>query len=303
MNYESCTLCPRRCFADRTDHKTGSCGSTDTVRIGRAALHFYEEPCISGTRGSGAVFFTGCPLRCVYCQNAEISRKGTGRALTVRELAEVFLKLQESGAHNLNLVTPTHFAPSIIEAAAIAKAQGFSLPIVYNTSGYETVEAVKALRGTVDVYLTDFKYGESALAKAFSGAPDYPEVAMKALGEMVRSIESSTGGEPFAFDEHGLMKKGVIVRHLVLPGHIRNSKAVIRTLYEAYGDRIYMSIMNQFTPVVRNDIYPELNRRLTKREYDRVVDYALSLGVKNAFIQEGKTQSASFIPVFDGSVL
>ena len=298
MKLSPCDLCPRKCNADRTGGKYGVCASGSDVRIARAALHFYEEPCISGTRGSGTVFFTGCNLRCVYCQNYEISRGNCGATLSVQELADIFLRLQRDGAHNVNLVTPTHFALQIIEAVRIARGSGLTIPVVYNTGGYETEEAIRALRDTVDIYLTDFKYMDPALAKSLSGAEDYPLRAMEALREAVRQVEEKGGA---VFDESGIMQRGVIVRHLVLPGHVKNSKAVIRRLHETFGDRIFLSIMNQYTPVRKIDAFPELNRRVTRREYDRVISYALDLGVQSGFFQEGATQSESFIPPFDGT--
>ncbi len=300
MDLSACDLCPRHCGVDRLNDQKGFCGMPDTVMLARAALHFYEEPCISGKEGSGAVFFTGCGLRCVYCQNFGISRGKGGFPVTIPELAGIFLDLQSQGANNVNLVMPTHYSAGIRRAIRIARKKGFTIPVVYNTSGYETVEAIRYLQDDVDVYLTDFKYCTPALAKAFSGAEDYPEKAKEALREMVRVLEKR-GGDLNRFDERGMMKQGIVVRHLLLPGHVNESKAVLKYLYETYGDRIYYSIMNQYTPVREIPAHPELNRRVTKREYERLLDYALDLGIRNAFIQEGKTQEASFIPAFDGT--
>lgn len=293
----SCKICPRNCGVDRKSN-FGYCKSGKKVKVARASLHLWEEPCISGTNGSGTVFFTGCNLGCVYCQNRKISSGGGGRELTETQLSKVFLKLQEKGAHNINLVTPTHFILPVILAVKLAKDNGLSIPIVYNTSGYETKEAIRALNGIVDIYLTDFKYMSSDLSKRYSFAPDYPEVAKSALYEMVSEV-----GSPF-INENGLMESGVIVRHLVLPNCTDDSKAVIEYLYKTYGDTIFISIMNQFTPLENSESYPEINRKITDKEYNKVVDFALSLGVENAFIQEGDTQSESFIPDFDcGEIL
>ena len=293
--YQSCTLCPRECHADRLSGKKGACGENSVLRVGRAALHMWEEPCISGTRGSGAVFFSGCSLRCIFCQNYEIAQGNCAREISGDRLSEIFLELQEKGAANINLVTATHFAPAVIGALKKAKAQGMYLPVIYNSSGYERVKTVQMLEEVVDVWLPDFKYMSAELAARYSHAPDYPEVAKTALAEMVRQV----GGDQTTFDEDGIMKRGVIVRHLELPGCIEDSKAVIRYLYKTYGNNIYISIMNQYTPMEGiGKKFPELNRKLTEREYDELVDYAISIGVENGFIQEGETASESFIPPF-----
>lgn len=292
---KECNLCPRKCGADRKNGKAGICGvSGKNILAARAALHFWEEPCISGQRGSGTVFFSGCPLRCVYCQNYQIANTEVGMEISEKRLGEIFLELQEKGAHNINLVTPTHYTPEIVRAVTKAKEQGLRLPIVYNCSGYEKVETLKMLRGIVDIYLTDFKYMKREPAARYSKAPDYPEIVRAALEEMV----DQTGEAEF--DEEGMMKSGVIVRHLLLPGHVRNARAVVKYVYETYGDRVYFSLMNQYTPLpqVKKD-FPELDRKVTRREYQRLVSYALELGVENAFIQEGKTAEESFIPMFD----
>lgn len=290
MNRE-CSLCPRMCRTDR-EKTTGYCGVTKTLRVARAALHFWEEPCISGTEGSGAVFFAGCNLRCVFCQNYEIAGGQQGKEITVQRLAEIFLNLQEQGANNINLVTGTHYVPQIAEALAAAKEQGLGLPVVFNCGGYERVETLRMLEGLVDIYLPDFKYMDSERARRYSHAPDYPETAKSALAEMVRQQP-----EPI-FDERGMMRKGVIVRHLMLPGGIKDSKAVVEYLYGTYEERIYISLLNQYTPLSHVAAYPEINRKLKKCEYDRLVDYAISLGVENGFIQEGETAEESFIPAF-----
>lgn len=310
-----CNLCPRGCMADRDAGQRGVCGETSTLRAARAALHMWEEPCISGTRGSGTIFFSGCPLRCVYCQNARIADGSVGREISTGRLGEIMLEQQERGANNINLVTPTHFVPQIAEAIVCARKAGLAIPVVYNTSAYETVETLKMLDGLVDVYLPDMKYYASGLAARYSNAPDYPETAKTAIAEMVRQVGkvrfaraggasrrlADAGGTGEICEvEDGIMLKGVIVRHLLLPGNLRDSKAIVRYLYDTYGDRIYISIMNQYTPMPGiGGRFPELDRKVTAEEYDELVDYAVSLGVENGFIQEGETASESFIPDFD----
>ena len=289
-----CTLCPRECHVDRTAGKKGYCRATDELAVARAALHMWEEPCISGEEGSGTVFFSGCPLGCIYCQNHNISRGLAGKAITTERLAEIFLELQGKGANNINLVTPSHYVPQITEALDISRRKGLTIPIVYNCSGYEKVETLKLLEGYVDIYLPDLKYISYEPAAKYSNCRDYFPVAAKALEEMVRQAEEAK------FDERGIMQKGVIVRHLALPGYLEDSKRIIKYLYETYGNRIYISIMNQYTPIIMSDVYPELNRRITEEEYKELVDYAVELGVENGFIQEGETALESFIPEFNG---
>ncbi len=296
LSSSPCNLCPRECGVMRGEGQAGYCLSDQRIFVARAALHMWEEPCISGEVGSGTVFFSGCNLRCVYCQNYEIAAGKRGREVSTEELSDIFLMLQEKGAANINLVTPDHYINQIAEAIGQAKAKGLSLPVVYNGSGYEKKEAIRNLAGIVDIFLTDFKYMDEELAEKYSKAPDYPAVAMAALAEMVRITGEAV------FDEKGMMRKGVIVRHLLLPGHKKNAKEVVKYLYETYGDRIYISLMNQYTPFARlseNPAYKELCRKVTKREYEAVVDYAIDLGVRNAFIQEGDTAKESFIPEFD----
>lgn len=290
-----CNLCPRACNVDRDSGKTGYCGETSQIRVARTSLHQWEEPCITGEYGSGTVFFTGCNLRCVFCQNHNIADGSVGQVFTVEELAQAFLRLQEKKASNINLVTAGHFAGQVAEALKRAKANGLTIPIVYNSSGYEAVESLRFLDGLVDVYLPDCKYFSPEISKNYSHAEEYFEVAAKAVEEMVRQV-----GEP-VFDEKGIMQKGVIVRHLVLPGHTKDSMAVLDYLWHTYGDKVYISVMNQYTPIVHQEVYENLNRRVTKREYRKVIDYLLSLGVENAFVQEGETAKESFIPTFDCS--
>lgn len=292
-----CGLCPRNCRVDRKKGEKGYCVSGEKPVVARAALHMWEEPCISGKRGSGTVFFSGCNLRCVYCQNFEIASAQRGKEITVERLSDIFLNLQEQGAANINLVTPDHYVIPVIQAVLKAREKGLKLPVVYNCSGYENCEVIEGLKGIVDIFLTDFKYMEEETAEKYSFAPDYPQVAKEALSTMVK-----TAGKP-VFDEEGMMQRGVIVRHLLLPGHKRNARAIIKYVYETYGDDVYLSLMNQYTPFDRlkgKKEYEKLCRKVTKREYESVVEYALLLGVKNAFIQEGETAKESFIPAFDG---
>lgn len=289
-----CNLCPRECNAERKSGKTGFCGvPSDKIVAARAALHMWEEPCISGEEGSGTVFFSGCTLRCVYCQNYDIARATTGKGITKERLAEIFIELQEKGANNINLVTPTQYTTEIIWAVEKARNIGLRLPIIYNCSGYEKVETLQKLEGIVDIYLTDFKYMDSDIAMRYSKAVDYPDVAQKALREMVRQLPQAQ------FDERGMMIKGVIVRHLLLPGYLDNAKEVVRYVYETYKDAVFLSLMNQYTPLPHVESFPEINRKVTEEEYDELVDYAIEIGVENGFVQEGETAEESFIPAFD----
>ena len=288
-----CRLCPRECGVDRTDGKRGYCGMDSRIFAARAALHMWEEPCISGERGSGTVFFSGCSLRCCFCQNRDIALGDSGMEITVERLGEIFLELEKKGAANINLVTGTHYVPQIICALDLARAKGMTIPVVYNSGGYENVETIQMLEGYVDVYLPDFKYADAALAGVFSNAPDYPEVAKKAIKEMVRQTGRCE------FGEDGYIKKGTIVRHLIIPGHTANSKGVLTYLHETFGKAIYISIMNQYTPVFHQEKFPELNRRVTRREYEKVLNHAMNLGIENGFFQEGETAAESFIPAFD----
>lgn len=290
----SCTLCPRNCGVDRTKGKAGVCGAIDKIKIARASLHLWEEPCISGKNGSGTVFFSGCNLSCVYCQNKKISHENFGITVDRERLCEIFFELKERGAHNINLVTAAHFLPDVLKSIELAKAQGIGIPFVYNTSSYEKVVALKQCDGLIDIFLPDFKYIENSTAKKYSNAPDYPEVAKAAIDEMVRQRPTPV------FSEDGMMTKGVIVRHLLLPERLTESKKIIKYLYQKYKDNIFLSIMNQYTPVGNLEAFPELKRRVKDSDYEKVIDYALSLGVENAFIQEGGAAEESFIPDFDG---
>lgn len=291
--YEDCLLCPRKCGINRRTGQTGVCGVSSEIKVARAALHYWEEPCISGKKGSGAVFFSGCSLHCVFCQNREISDGKAGKVISKERLSDIFMELAVKGANNINLVTPGQYIPDIVWAVNDAKSRGMKLPIIYNTSGYENVTELKLLEGIVDVYLPDFKYMDSTLSARYSRAKDYPSVAKQALSEMVRQQP-----DVVIDDATGLIQKGVIVRQLLLPGHVNDAKAVLKYLYDTYHDHVYISMMSQFTPIALKD-YPEINRTVTRREYERLVDYALKIGITNAFIQEGDVAKDSFIPAFD----
>lgn len=291
--YENCLLCPRKCGINRSTGQTGVCGVSSEIKVARAALHYWEEPCISGKRGSGAVFFSGCSLHCVFCQNREISDGKEGKVISKERLSDIFMELAGKGANNINLVTPGQYIPDIVWAVNDAKSRGMKLPIIYNTSGYENVTELKLLEGIVDVYLPDFKYMDSTLSARYSRAKDYPSVAKQALSEMVRQQP-----DVVIDDATGLIQKGVIVRQLLLPGHVNDAKAVLKYLYDTYHDHVYISMMSQFTPIALKD-YPEINRTVTRREYERLVDYAIKIGITNAFIQEGDVAKDSFIPAFD----
>ena len=292
----ACELCPRRCRADRAAGERGVCGATDTLRLARAALHFWEEPPISGEEGSGTVFFSGCPLKCVYCQNHEISTGNFGIDVSPERLAQIMLELQDQGALNINLVTATHYAHLLPETIAAARARGLVVPIVYNTSGYERVEAVRELDDLVDIWLTDFKYADAGLGRALSHVPDYPSVAQSALIEMARQLERHGGGAARA---DGTWTRGIIVRHLVLPGHAEDSCRVLDLIWDAVGD-VPISVMNQYTPnAAMRAAGGELARAVTREEYERVLDHADDLGFTQMFWQEGGAVDESFTPPFD----
>ncbi|MBQ6811580.1 MAG: radical SAM protein [Agathobacter sp.] len=296
-SYISCEICPRTCKVNRENGQTGVCKVTSQLKVARAALHFWEETCISGTKGSGTVFFSGCSMHCIFCQNEEISQGLVGKEISKERLVEIFLELQEKGANNINLVTPGQYVPHIIWAVEQARNQGLVLPIVYNTSSYEKVDTIKRLEGIVDIYLPDFKYYSSQLAAKYSNAPDYPEIAKAAIAEMVRQQPN-----PIFYEKDGqeLMKNGVIVRQLLLPGQLQDAKDIIKYLHETYGNQIYISLMNQYTPLSHVEKYPELNKKVSKRTYEKYVDYAIDIGIENGFIQEGDVAMISFIPEFNG---
>ncbi|MBE5813056.1 MAG: radical SAM protein [Clostridiales bacterium] len=289
---ENCKLCPRNCGVNRINNQTGFCSATDKLKVARASLHMWEEPCISGTNGSGTIFFSHCSLKCIFCQNNNISQNNFGKEITIERLAEIFIELQNRDANNINLVTPTHYVPQIIEAIKLAKQNGLNIPIVYNSSGYENVETIKLLNGYIDIYLPDFKYFDNDLAIKLSNTPNYFIKALACIDEMVSQIKENV------FDENGIMQKGVIIRHLILPGHTLDSKKIIKELLDRYKNKVYISLMSQYTPI-KNLPYTELNRKLSKTEYNRVVDYALNLGLVNGFIQDGESAKESFIPDFD----
>ncbi len=288
----SCTLCPRLCHVNRSLGQRGFCQMGDTVQVARAAPHLWEEPCLCGPNGSGTVFFSGCPLRCVFCQNHTISHDGQGYPVTVERLADIFLSLEKQGVANLNLVTPTPWIPQIQEALTLAWKKGFWLPVVFNSSGYERVSTLTSLRGYISIYLPDFKYWSPEQGRLYSGVPDYPERAKRALYEMVNQRGEAR------FTKEGLMTRGVIVRHLVLPGQTDDSKHILSYLHQTYGHSIFISIMNQYTPMP--GMTGPLARPLSEEEYREVVDYARSIGIRNAFIQEGGAVGESFIPDFHG---
>lgn len=289
--YSPCRLCPRECGADRSGGVRGRCGALSTPVVSRAALHMWEEPPISGTRGSGTIFFSGCQLGCIYCQNREISRSPDfGRRVDSESLAEIMLSLQKMGAHNINFVTPTHFMPHVAAAVDIARGRGLSVPTVYNTGGYEFVDRLRRLEGKIDIYLPDFKYSVSALALKYSAAADYPDIALRAIAEMVRQHPECR------FSDDGIMLSGVIVRLLLLPGAVANTKLALSRLYSEFRDSIYISIMSQYTPPP--GMPPPLNRRVSAAEYRDAVGHAEKLGIKNAFIQQRDSAEESYIPGF-----
>ena len=289
---KSCELCPRRCKVDRYN-KLGFCNSNDKIKIALVSLHQWEEPCLIGENGAGTIFFSNCNLRCCFCQNHQISQEGVGIEVDINRLSEIFIEQQVRGAANIDLVTPTHYVPQIIEALKIAKTKGLNLPILYNSNGYENVETIELLRNYVDIFLPDLKYFDDKIAVKYSNAPDYFETASRAILKMFDIIGK------VEFDENGQMKRGIIVRHLILPGQRRDSMKIVEWLYKTFGDDIYISLMNQYTPMFKSAKYKELNRRLTTFEYDSVINYALELG--KCYMQIGKTALKSFVPVFDGS--
>ncbi|KEI00707.1 radical SAM protein [Clostridium botulinum] len=288
-----CNLCYRNCGVNRLDGELGFCKSSDKVKLARVSLHHWEEPCISGTSGSGTIFFSNCNLKCVFCQNHLISTNGIGKEISIERLSKIFLEQQNNGAHNINLVTPSHFVPQIIKALKIAKNKGLTIPIVYNTNSYENVETIQALKGYIDIYLPDFKYYKDLYAIKYSNAPNYFKVASKVILEMFHQV-----GKP-KFDENGLMTRGIIVRHLMIPGLLFDSKKIIDYLYNNYKNSIYISIMNQYTPTDNLINYPEINKTINPKHYGSLIDYCVSLGITNAFIQDAGTATESFIPNFD----
>jgi putative pyruvate formate lyase activating enzyme len=290
---KSCRLCPRNCGVNRLEGELGFCRAGRNVRIAKVCLHEWEEPCISGTRGSGTVFFSNCNLRCVFCQNHRISEESFGKDVSIERLSEIFLEQQARGARNINLVTPTHYVPQIIEAVRLSKENGLKLPILYNTNSYENEETIRSLEGIVDVYLADLKYFSDAHAVKYSGAEGYFLHASKAISEMFRQV-----GEP-VFDSESMMQRGLIIRHLMLPGLLFDTKKVLDHIMEMYGDSVYVSIMNQYTPMHRACQYPEINKRLNKRHYESIIQYCLDSGMHNAFIQDPGTATEDYVPDFN----
>ena len=293
MDLSHCTLCPRLCGADRINGELGYCRASAKIKIARSALHFWEEPCISGEHGSGTVFFSHCTLKCVFCQNYNISTENKGKIISVSELADCFLDLQTQGANNINLVTPTHYIPLIIQALDLAKANGLTLPILYNTSGYENAETIQALDGYIDIYMPDMKYFDNKYAIKYSNAPDYFNIAKSAIREMYNQV-----GKP-VFDENGIMQKGMIIRHLMLPGLLFDTKKIIDYIYREYENNVYVSLMSQYTPLEHVKRFPELNKKLNPKHYNAMIDYCANLGMENVYIQDGEAASESFIPPFE----
>ena len=290
---ESCTVCARNCSVNRADGNLGFCKSGASIKLAKAYGHMWEEPCISGKNGSGTVFFSNCNLRCVFCQNHDISQENIGKEVSINRLSEIFLEQQARGFHNINLVNPTHYIPQIISALDIAKAKGLSIPVVYNSNGYENIESIKKLKGYVDVYIPDLKYFNDKYAIKYSKAPNYFNIASNAILEMVNQV-----GE-CEFDNEGIMTKGVIIRHLMLPGLLFDSKKVVDYIYKTFGDKVYLSLMNQYTPMFKAKDYPEINKPLNPKHYDSLIDHCIDLGYKNAFIQESGTNNTTYVPDFN----
>jgi putative pyruvate formate lyase activating enzyme len=289
-----CNICPRRCKSERdTDKGAGFCGMGNLPVLAKACLHYWEEPCISGTRGSGTVFFSGCTLKCVFCQNYVISQQNFGRKITVEQLADVFINLQEKGAHNINLVNPSHFAAAVREAVILSRKKGLSIPVVFNTHGYDSHELLSLMKGIVDIYLPDLKYFSAEISQKYSGASDYFEVASEAIREMY----SQTG--PAVLGSDGMMKKGIIVRHMILPGYASDSVKVLEWLRSNMPEDIFVSVMSQYTPYNRECLSPELDRHITRREYEKVLDKFCKLGFENGFMQERSSADEIYIPEFN----
>lgn len=287
-----CNLCPRKCNAERNNGK-GYCKAPSDIMVSRAALHFWEEPCISGDEGSGTVFFSGCNMGCVFCQNTDIAHDVFGKKISRERLSQIFLELQGKNANNINLVTPTHYSEEIINAVRLARESGLKIPIIYNTSGYENEETISMLEDTVDIFMPDFKYWLPGTAKKYSNAPDYPEVAKKAIDKMVKMRPE------LIFDKRGMLQRGVIIRILLLPGFVYEAKKIAEYVYHEYGDKVIISLMSQYTPNGKLENYPEINRRVRNKEYERLVDFVSELGAENVYIQEGSSADESFIPPFN----
>lgn len=289
---EKCTICPHDCGINRLEKQTGRCKSKDTVKIALYSIHNFEEPCISGKRGSGTVFFSNCNLNCVFCQNYEISQQGKGKEITIVQLAEIFIKQQIEGVENINLVTPTSYVPQIIEAIKIARKNGLVLPIVYNTNGYERVDTLKMLEGYIDIYLPDLKYSDNLLAKRLSKVDNYFEIATDAIKEMYRQVGNAK------FDENGIMKKGMIIRHLILPNHILNSRRVLKWINDNLND-VYVSVMAQYFPTYKAKNIGDIDRKLTKKEYEEIEKYLFRLNLENGYIQELGEHEEEYVPKWE----
>ena len=290
MNLSSCEICPHRCKVNRANGIKGRCKCDDKIKIALASIHNFEEPCISGTKGSGTVFFSNCNLNCIYCQNYEISQLGKGKEITIHELAEIFLDQQKNNVHNINLVTPTMYALQIIEAIKIAKKQGLNIPIIYSTNGYENIETIKLLNGLIDVYLPDLKYFSNTIAVKYSNANNYFKIATEAIKEMYNQVGTAK------FDEEGIIKKGVIIRHLVLPNHIQNSKNILKWIKENMPEDVYVSVMAQYFPTYKAKEDAYINRKLTKKEYKEIENYLYTLNIENGYIQELGEHEEEYVP-------
>ena len=289
----NCTVCARNCGSNRNTENLGFCKSSSKIKLAKAYGHMWEEPCISGEKGSGTVFFSNCNLRCVFCQNHDISQEDIGKEVSIERLSEIFLEQQARGFHNINLVNPTHYIPQIICALDMAKERGLSIPIVYNSNGYENIESIKALKGYVDVYIPDLKYFNDKYAIKYSKAPNYFNIASEAIKEMVKQVGTCE------FDDNGIMTKGVIIRHLMLPGLLFDSKKVVDYIYKTFGDDVFLSLMNQYTPMFKANEYPEINKTLNPGHYDSLIDHCIDLGFKNAFIQESGSNTTAYVPDFN----
>ncbi len=290
---DECKICPHKCKINRNEGKTGRCRAGKNVKIALASIHNYEEPCISGNNGSGTVFFSNCNLNCIYCQNYEISQLGKGKEITVEHLAEIFINQQNKNVNNINLVTPTMYVPQIIEAIKIARKNGLNIPIIYNSNGYENVETIKMLDGYIDVYLPDLKYYSNEISKKYSNVDNYFETAVAAIKEMQKQV-----GNP-VFDENGIIKKGVIIRHLILPNHILNTKNILRYIKENFDEDTYISVMAQYFPTYKAKENDKINRKITKKEYKEVEEYLYCLNLKNGYIQELGDHEEEYVPTFD----
>ena len=292
---KSCNICPHRCKINRLDGKIGRCKCDDKLKIALASIHHYEEPCISGKNGSGTIFFSSCNLNCIYCQNYEISQQGKGKIISIEHLAEIFVNQQKKNVNNINLVTPTMYVPQIIEAIKIAKSNGLNIPIIYNSNGYENVETIKMLEGYIDIYLPDLKYYSNKISKKYSNIDNYFEIAINAIKEMQKQV-----GNP-VFDNNGIIKKGVIIRHLILPNHFLNTKNILKYIKENFNEDTYISLMAQYFPTYKAKEDKFINRKLTKKEYKEIESYLYSLDIKNGYIQDLGEHEEEYVPNFDFS--